>query len=115
MFGTIIRVALLLLLMFLYANNIIDNIDNWYGAVVYNRINFLILLAILYIISTFIKEFQPLFMLILIGGLIFHGYMYYKVYTQTNTGQEFSTEAPKQKKCSGEGVTWYTKLNNSCY
>lgn len=116
MFSKVLRATLLILLTAFYVNNVMTHLDNWYGVVVYNRLNFIILVAILYLASTFFKFFEVFFAIVLIGGILFHGHMYYKTYRATSTTeQEWNSGFPKAKKCSGKGVNWYTKLNDSCY
>lgn len=116
MFSKILRATLLILLTAFYVNNVITHLDNWYGVVVYNRLNFIILVAILYLASTFFKFFEVFFAIVLIGGILFHGHMYYKTYHATSTTeQEWDSGMHKAKRCSGKGVNWYTKLNDSCY
>ncbi len=116
MFSKIVRAILLILLATFYIYNVVINIDYWESVVLYNRLNFIVLVAILYLASTFFKFFEIFFAIVLIGGILFHGHMYYKTYRETQTNeQELSTDFPKAKRCSGKGTNWYTKLNNSCY
>ena len=109
----IIKGILLVVLTAYYLNNVISYGDSWYTAVLYNRINYIILVAILYLASSFVKYFEVLCALVFVGGLLFHSYMYYITYNTPTTS--FETSLPQAKKCQGKGVNWYTKLNDSCY
>lgn len=114
----IIRVILIVLLGWFYAQNIINNIDNWQAVVIYNRVNFILLVIILYLMAGFIPFFEYLCAIVLIAGLIFHGHMYYQAYVSEKEYAEAleksSSSGVKQKRCEGD-TNWYKRLNDSCY
>jgi len=107
----IIRGLILVALIVFYVGNLYHNRANLYDAIVFNRINFLVLVAILYLAADYIDICMNLCILVLIGGLFFHGYMYYNTYVSNND----SHQQVREKNCSGEGSTWYSKLNDRCY
>ena len=102
---------LLIGLIVFYIYNLYMNKNDLYGALVFNRINFITLIAILYLASDYIEICMNLCILVLIGGLLFHGYMYYNAYSTNNSSQQQT----KEKNCYGKGSTWYSKLNDRCY
>ena len=107
----IIRGLILVALIVFYVGNLYYNRANLYDAIVFNRINFLVLVAILYLAADYIDICMNLCILVLIGGLFFHGYMYYNAYVSNSSAQQQT----KEKNCYGEGSTWYSKLNDRCY
>ena len=107
----IIRGLILVALIVFYACNLYHNRANLYDAVVFNRINFIVLVAILYLAADYIDICMNLCILVLIGGLCFHGYMYYNAYVSNDSSQQQN----KEKNCYGAGSTWYSKLNDRCY
>ena len=113
MFWKVIKGLLLGALVLLYAHNLYLDRTDLYGAVVFNRINFLLLLGILYLISDYIRACATLFIMVLVGGLLFHGYMYYTTYTGSRG--EANTIQTHAQKCHGSGGSWYSKLNDRCY
>lgn len=120
MLKKIIRILLLVLLGWLYAQNVVNNLDNWQGVVIYSRINFVILVLFLYLAAGFIPFFEYLCAIVLVSGLIFHTSMYYQAYTNAKHNQEVAEAqaaslTPKVKRCSGENTNWYKRLNDSCY
>ena len=87
---------------------------------IYSRINFILLVIILYLAATFVPFIEYLCAAVLIGGLIFHGSMYYRAYVNMKHNEEISTTdtssfAARQKRCQGENTNWYKRLNDSCY
>ena len=112
MFGKIVNGVLLALLALFYIKNVVDS-NNILDAILYNRINFIVLLVILYLASGFVKALGKLFLIVLIGGVLFHGYMYYNAYA--NSDRQGNAPQEKFDECHGEGTTWYSKLNGRCY
>ena len=109
----VIKGILLAALIVFYVINVYSNRDDLYGAIVLNRLNFVTLVAILYLAADYVKICASLFMLVFIGGILFHGYMYYNAYMGTrNDGNAVQTDSDK---CRGKGGSWYTKLNKRCY
>lgn len=111
----IAKILALLALVAVYANNVFRSDDALF-AFLYQP-NFIIFLVILFIIGTFFKIIKTLFMLALIAGIGYYGYVYftgkspldaYATKTQTMTKQQY------EDKC-GEGSNWYDRLANSCY
>lgn len=113
MFRKVIRGIILVALLAFYAINIYAGRDNLYGAIVLNRVNFVVLLAILYLAADYVKICTTLFMVVLVGGILFHGYMYYNTYFGSRS--EGNTVQTKAEKCHGKGSSWYSKLNDNCY
>lgn len=113
MLGKIIRGILLVLLIAFYARNVYYSGGDWLNAVIYNRVNFIVLVAILFLASYFARVFGTLCMLVLAGGILFHGYMYYSAYAGSN--RSGNTTQAQTDKCHGEGSTWYSRLNDNCY
>ncbi len=111
MFEKIIRGLILVGLIVFYVYNVYRNRSNLYDAIVFNRVNFAALVAILYFASDYIKSCMNICILVLLCGLLFHGYMYYNAYSSNNTSQQQT----KERNCYGEGSTWYSKLNDRCY
>ena len=112
MFGKIVNGVLLAWLTLFYIKNVADS-NNILDAILYNRINFIVLLVILYLASGFVKALGKLFLIVLICGILFHGYMYYNAYT--NSDRQGNAPQEKFVECHGEGTTWYSKLNGRCY
>lgn len=112
MFWGFVKGLILTALIVFYAVNLYNNSHDLYGAVLFNRLNFAVLVAILFLAGDYIKICTTLCILTIIGGLMFHGYIYYKIYSadkdNANAGQV-------QTKCRGAGGSWYTKLNSNCY
>lgn len=113
MFQKIGKAIVLIVLSVLYVKNILDNSSNVLDAILYNRINFVLLLVILYLASSFIRACSTIFTVVLVGGILFHAYMYYNAYA--NAGKGGNAVQQQSSKCHGEGSTWYSKLNGSCY
>lgn len=109
----VIKGILLAVLLVFYVYNVYTARNDLYGAIVLNRVNFVVLLAMLYLAADYAKIFANLFMLVLIGGLLFHGYMYYTVYAASR-GDDNVIQTQGQK-CRGKGSSWYSKLNGNCY
>lgn len=107
----VIKGILLAALMIFYAKNIYDGRKDWYEAIVLNRVNFITLVAILALLSDYIKRCATLCMFVLVGGILFHGYMYFKVYVAHRNADNVVQQ--QAGKCSGKG--WYAKLNGKCY
>jgi len=112
MFWKVIKGILLVAFILFYVKNVYDNRDDLYGAILFNRVNFIVLVAILYLVSDFVKGCASLCMAVIVGGILFHGYMYYSAYMETRTGNTQQTES---EKCHGSGSSWYSKLNSNCY
>ncbi|MBR1757079.1 MAG: hypothetical protein IJ738_05915 [Alphaproteobacteria bacterium] len=112
MFEKTMRIILLALLTGFYVLNVSNNSDDLFGAIVLNRVNFILLVAILYLAADYIKGISTLWVMVLTAGVLFHGYMYYTTYAAQQ-----ENEAPKThfEKCRGEKATWYSKLNDRCY
>ena len=110
MAGKIFRGILLAAAVIFLAQNLYNERNDLYGAIVFNRINFLTVVVILYLMSDYIKECMNICLLVLLGGIVFHSYMYYTVYNSNG-----NSEQAKVRNCSGEGSTWYSKLNDRCY
>ena len=113
MIGKVVKGILLVGLLGFYAYNVYVGRDDLYGAIVLNRLNFVVLAAILYLAAEYAKIFANLFMLVFVGGILFHGYMYYTTYM----GSRGEGNAPQTQteKCRGKGSSWYSKLNGRCY
>ena len=112
MFEKVVRGLILAGLIIFYIGNLYHNRDNLWDALIYSRINFITLVAILYFASDYIKECTNICVLVLVCGIMFHGYMYYKAHNATATNTQQQT---KERNCYGEGSTWYSKLNDRCY
>lgn len=110
MFEKIIRGLILAGLIVFYVGNIYHSRGSLYDALVFSRINFILLVAILYFASDYLPSLMNLCVLVLIGGLLFHGYMYYTAHVSQVAAQQ----QPKERNC-GEGSNWYSKLNDRCY
>lgn len=110
MAGKILRGILLAAAVVFLAHNLYNDRNDLYGAIVFNRVNFLTIVFILYLAADYVKELMNICLLVLLGGLVFHGYMYYKVYNDNG-----NSEQAKVRNCDGEGSTWYSKLNDRCY
>lgn len=110
MAGKIFRGILLVAAIVFLARNLYNDRNDLYGAIVFNRINFLTVVVILYLAADYVKGLINICLLVLLGGLLFHGYMYYKVYNDNGNSAQV-----KERNCSGEGSTWYSKLNDRCY
>lgn len=113
MFGKVIKGVLLAALVSLYAYNLYLDRNDLYGAIVFNRVNFLILIGILYLAADYVRVCATLCMAVLVGGLLFHGYMYYEAYMGSRG--EGNTVQTRTQKCHGSGSSWYSKLNDRCY
>lgn len=111
MFEKVIRGLILAGLIIFYIGNLYHNRDNLYDTIVFNRVNFIALVAILYFASDYIKGCMNICILVLLCGLLFHGYMYYSAYTANSSSQQQT----KERNCYGAGSTWYSKLNDRCY
>ena len=107
------KLSALLALLAVYANNMFSS-DNPLFAFFYQP-NFIIFLVILFIVGTFFKIIKTLFILALLVGIGFYGYIYF---TGKSPLEAYSVQemTPKQykDKC-GEGSTWYDRLANHCY
>ncbi|MBQ9271523.1 MAG: hypothetical protein IJ218_04600 [Alphaproteobacteria bacterium] len=112
MFAKIMRAILLLVLCAFYVLNIIDNSDDLFGAIVLNKVNFLLLIAILYLAADYIKGISTLWLIVLTGGVLLHGYLFYEDYTATQEDDEPKTHF---EKCRGPNATWYSRLKDHCY
>jgi len=112
MLGKAIKIILLILLVLFYVRNI-TNTNDWVAAVLYNRVNFIVLVAILYLAACFVSPLGVICFLVLVGGLFFHGYMYYNVYKSSAEAEDAQMSAVE--RCHGNKSTWYSKLNDSCY
>ena len=107
-----VRIMLLTLLIGFYVLNVYNNKNDLFGAIVLNRVNFILLVAILYLVADYIKGISTLWIMVLTAGVLFHGYMYYTTYVAQK-----NNEVPKThlEKCRGENATWYSRLNDRCY
>lgn len=113
MFWKIVKGILLAVLVLFYVKNVYDNRDDLYGAIVLNRVNFIVLAGILYLAADYVKGCATLCMAVIACGLLFHGYMYYNAYVGSRG--EGNTPQTKSEKCHGSGSSWYSKLNDRCY
>lgn len=111
MFWKVIKGILLVGLVIFYAINIYHSRNDLYGAFLLNRINFITLVLILYFAADYIRVCTTLCLLTIVGGILFHGYMYYQVYSADREGVDVS----QVKSCRASGESWYSKLNKNCY
>lgn len=112
MFLKVAKGLLLAALVVFYFINVYTNRNDLYGAILFNRINFIALVGILYLAGDYVKICTTLCIITVIGGLMFHGYVYYKIYSYTREGE---TAGQVSTKCRGTGGSWYSKLNSDCY
>lgn len=111
MFWKVTKGILLAGLIIFYAVNLYNSRNDLYGALLFNRLNFIALVLILYLAADYIKVCTTLCLLVVAGGILFHGYMYYNVYMASREGVDVS----QVKSCSSSGGSWYSKLNKNCY
>ena len=112
MFWKVLKGILLAGLFIFYVTNIYNNRNDLYGAILFNRVNFIALVGILYLAGDYIKFCTTLCIITIIGGLMFHGYIYYKIYSYTSEGETFEHVSTK---CRSADFSWYSKLNSNCY
>lgn len=113
MFWKVVKVILLAVLVGLYAYNLYLDRNDLYGAILYNRVNFVLLAGILYLASDYVRACATLCMAVVVGGLLFHGYMYYVTYMGSR--DEGNTAQTHLEKCRSSSSSWYSKLNDRCY
>lgn len=111
MFWKVIKGILLIGLIVFYATNLYSSRNDLYGALLFNRLNFIALALILYLAADYIKICTTLCLLVVAGGILFHGYMYYNVYSASREGVDVS----RVKSCAEASDSWYNKLNRNCY
>ena len=109
MMEKIIKGGLLVLLTAFFIQHVVTS-GNIQQALIYDRISFIVLLLILYLGSTFFRFFSTLLMFILVGGILFHGYMYYDTYFGSKSAADKGA-----KDCYTDNVSWYSKLSGGCY
>ena len=111
MFGKVIKGILLAGLVAFYVIYIKDSGNDVAESVLYDKISFVLIVCILFLGSAFVRILKPLAYLVVLAGVIFHGYMYFQA---RYTSVEFATNE-KAQKCNAKNATWYTKLRNNCY
>ena len=111
MSGKVLKGLLLVVLAAFYLKNIGDSSSSLWETVLYSRINFVLLVVMLYLASEFVEICKTICVFVLGFGLLFHGYMYYNAYynAKHNAGNV------QEVKCDGAGSSWYSKLNERCY
>ncbi|MBQ7659750.1 MAG: hypothetical protein IJS26_03275 [Alphaproteobacteria bacterium] len=113
MFLKIAKGVLLFVLAVFYIQNIVSYADNWLTAIVYSKLNLVLLVCILYLASAFAPVFKPLCLCVLLAGVLFHAYLYYN--TSATYEVSWQTNVQRREKCRGEKATWYSKMTNDCY
>lgn len=71
MFWKVVKGILLAVLVLFYIVNVYENRNDLYGAIVFNRVNFLVLIGILYLASDYVKVCATLCIALVAGGLRF--------------------------------------------
>ena len=107
------KLSALLALLAVYANNIFGS-DSALFAFFYQP-NFIIMLVILFIIGTFFKIIKTVFVLALLGGIGYYGYLYYTGKSPIEAYTEHKMSKKELVDKCGEGSTWYSRLANHCY
>lgn len=118
MFWKIIKSIILIALILFYAQNLYNGRSDLYGAIVYNRLNFITIIAILYLLSDYIKLLKPLWILLFIVGGGFHAYKYYDINYNTpelNAVENSKADKNNPRKCREGEDSLYDKLNGKCY
>ena len=110
MISAILKSVLLLGLLFLYATNVSQS-DNILHSILYDKVNFVVLLGILLLIGTFFRLVKLLFMLVLIGGIALYAYTYYEQSVSKTTNYE---QRSSGRDDCGENASWYQKLSAHC-
>lgn len=107
------KLSALLALLAVYANDMFNS-DSPLFAFFYWP-NFVIMLVILFIIGTFFKIIKTIFMLALIAGIGYYGYVYFTGKSPLEAYAHKSLTKEEIKDKCGEGSTWYSRLSNHCY
>lgn len=118
MFWKIVKSVILLALIAFYAQNLYNGRSDLYGAVVYNPLNFITLVAIIYFISDYIKFLKPLCILLFLVGGAYHAYKYYDINFNTpelNVTEDSKADKARPRKCREGEDSLYDKLNGKCY
>lgn len=110
MIARVFKSILLLGLVALYAYNLIHS-DNIVQSLLFDKLNFVVLLGILLLLGTFVKLMNTVFTFVLIGGLAFYGYTYYQETHNVTTNA--AQGSARQDDC-GENASWYRKLSAHC-
>lgn len=108
MFVKVFRGLLFLILLAFYVSNVMNNPDGLYAAVVLDRVNLLVLVTMLYLISDYIKVCGVLCILVALSGILIHGFRYREAQLSAQNGAVAQEE---EVNCSS---SWYSKLNTKC-
>lgn len=112
MFRKVIKALLLAGLSYFYLQSVGSNSKGWIDAVLLDTVNWLVLVAILYLASDYINALGVACVIVAALGIFIQGYIFYTIQFPS-TQIEKTVEKPKD--CWSENTSWYQRLSGRCY
>lgn len=113
MFRKVIKALLLAGLSYFYMQSVGSNSKGWIDAVLLDTVNWLVLVAILYLASDYINALGVACVIVAALGIFIQGYIFYTIQFPSTQIEKSQVERPKD--CWGENTTWYQRLSGRCY